>query len=103
MNKLIAHHHFFRENIVALIGVCLCLYFSYHALLGHRSVLKLHSLEMQIETMSQKNTDLERTKESLQKKVVMMRPGGVNKDLLEEQVRLVLGYRQADELVLLGN
>lgn len=35
--------------------------------------------------------------------MIMMRPGNVDKDLLEEQVRLVLGYRQSDELVFLGN
>ena len=103
MNKLSAHSYFLRENILPLIGVCLCLYFSYHTLLGNRSVLKLYALEKQIETMSQKKTFTVAAKDSLQKKVIMMRPGNVDKDLLEEQVRLVLGYRQSDELVFLGN
>jgi len=103
MNKLISHRRIFRENILFFIGVCLCLYFSYHALLGQRSVVKLHNLEKQIETMSQNNTDVIIEKDSLHKKVVMMRPGSVNKDLLEERVRLTLGYRSSDELVILAN
>ncbi len=98
-----SHHHLFRENILALIGICLCLYFSYHAVLGNRSLVKLYTLEKQIETMSQKNTTLAFTKDSLQKNVVMMRPGSVNKDLLEEQVRLSLGYKRSDEIVILSN
>ena len=103
MNKLFAHSHLFRENIFAMIGVCLCLYFSYHAVLGNRSLIKNYTLEKQIVTLSQENTTLSHTKENLQKKVVMMRPGSVDKDLLEERVRLVLGYRQADEMVFVSN
>ena len=103
MNKLMSHSHLFRENILALIGVCLCVYFSYHAVLGDRSVVRLYSLGKQIETLSQEKTASAYEKDSLEKKVVMMRPGSVNKDLLEEQARLVLGYRQSEEIVLLGN
>ena len=103
MNKLMSHSHHFRENIFSLIGVCLCMYFSYHAILGNRSLVKLYSVEKQIETLSQDNTTLAFTKDSLQNKVQMMRPGSVDKDLLEERVRLALGYRSSDELVILSN
>ena len=98
-----SHSHLFRENILSLIGLCLCLYFSYHAILGNRSLVKYYSLEKQIETLSQENTSLVTTKDSLQKKVEMMRPGTVNRDLLEEKVRQTLGYRAPGEVVLLGN
>ena len=98
-----SHSHLFRENIFSLIGVCLCLYFCYHAILGNRSIVKLYTLEKQIETLSQENTTLASAKDSLQGRVEMMRPGSVDRDLLEERVRLTLGYRQADELVLLDN
>ncbi len=97
------HSQLFRENILSLIGICLCVYFSYHALLGNRSLVKLYSLETQIETLSQEKTTHTFTKDSLQKKVSMMRPGSVDRDLLEGQARLVLGYRQPEEIVLLGN
>lgn len=103
MNKLMSHSQLFRENILAMIGVCLCIYFSYHAILGNRSVVKLYSLGAQIETLSQEKTAYVFTKDSLQKKVLMMRPGSVDKDLLEERARVVLGYRQSEEIVLLGN
>lgn len=103
MNKLLSHNNILKENLFFLIGLCLCFYFSYHTVLGNRSVLKYYSLEKQIETMSQKNDDLSYKKENLHKKVAMMRPGTVNKDLLEEQVRLKLGYRAPDEMVIFGN
>lgn len=103
MNKLISHNTLLRENIVFLIGACLLIYFSYHAVLGNRSLVKDYSLNKQIETLSQKASDLRGEKEQLEKKVVMMRPSSINKDLLEEQVRLTLGYRAKNEIVILDN
>ncbi|MEO5365355.1 MAG: septum formation initiator family protein [Magnetococcus sp. WYHC-3] len=103
MNKLIAHSAFFRQNLLTLIGVCLCVYFSYHAVLGNRSLIKSYALEKQIETMSLEKVSVMEEQESLQKKVAMMRPGSVDRDMLEEQVRQRLGYRGADELVVLSN
>lgn len=103
MNRLFSHHNIIKDNLLFLIGLCLCVYFSYHTLSGNRSIVKFYSLEKQIETLSQKNDDVLAEKENLQKKVVMMRPGQVDKDLLEEQVRLKLGYRASNEMVILGN
>ena len=40
-------------------------------------------------------------RQKLETKVVMMRPGSINKDLLEERIRSVLGYRYEDEIILL--
>ena len=102
MNTRVLHNRLFRENIPALIGICLCLYFACHVILGHRSVVRLYVLEQQIETLSQKKTEYAAEKAALYKKVTMLRPGSVNTDLLEEQARLVLGYRQAEEIILLG-
>ena len=40
-------------------------------------------------------------REKLENKVVMMRPGSINKDLLEERIRSVLGYSYENEIILL--
>ena len=92
-----------KENLIALICVILALYFSYHVLQGERGVFRLVSLNQQIETMSQEETQFYAERLELEKKVAMMRPGSVNKDLLEEQVRSTLGYRYGDEVVVLSN
>jgi len=51
-------------------------------------------IEAEFETVSADKIALER-------KVVMMRPGTINRDLLEERIRSVLGYRYENEIVLL--
>jgi len=103
MNKLFAHNIIFREHFFFLIGVCLCLYFSYHTVLGNRSIVRLYAVEKQIETLSLKSDEVSAEKDYFQKRVVMMRPGSVDKDLLEGRARSVLGYRRADEYVILSN
>lgn len=40
---------------------------------------------------------LRHRRETLEDKVAMMRPDSINKDLLEERARIVLGFRRADE------
>jgi cell division protein FtsB len=103
MNKLFSYSSLFRENLLAVIGVCLCVYFIYHAVAGNRSLMRMHSIEYQIETLSKEETELQAQRAALEKKVAMMRPGTVDKDLLEERVRAVLGYQKPHEFTVLSN
>lgn len=103
MNKLYEHRYLIRQNLMLLIGICLCFYFTYHLIHGGRSVVRLISLGSSIDTMSQKNDVIGGKRLALEEKVKMMRPGSINKDLLEEQVRLTLGYRDENELVIISN
>lgn len=103
MNKLLAHRYLIKQNLIALIGLCLCVYFSYHTVRGERSLMQMYALSQNIETMSLEHNNIKAQRERLEKKVVMMRPGTINKDLLEEQVRLVLGYSHSDEVAILRN
>ena len=103
MNKLAQHKYLIRQNIIILIGISLCIYFAYHAIQGERSILRLHALNTQIETMSLKETEIQNQRVTLEKKVRMLRPSSISKDLLEERVRIVLGYKYNDELTVLSN
>lgn len=103
MNRLLAHRYVLRKNLISLIGVCLCFYFIYHAVQGNRSVIRLTSLNKSIATMSQKYDSLQAERIALETKVKMLRPGSVNRDLLEERARLVLGYKHPDEVIILRN
>ena len=88
---------------MTIIGVMLCLYFSYHTVFGHRSILALHGLEKQIEVAVAKRDIESEKRQSLEYKVVSMRPDSINPDLLEERARSVLGYKRVDEVLVLSN
>ena len=81
----------------------MCAYFSYHAIAGSRSLVRLYFVNQQIETLSKKETLVQAEEAVWSKKVAMMRPASIDKDLLEEQVRRVLGYRGKDEMAVLSN
>lgn len=103
MSKLLHHRAFLRRNLFLLIGLCLGLYFCYHAVLGQRGLVQLYYLSHKIETMSLKADNLLTERMALEKRVVMMRPGSVDRDLLEERAQLVLGYHHKQDLAILEN
>ncbi len=103
MKSLIAKRYIIRQNMIAIIGLCLSLYFGYHLMAGERSYWQLSSLETQVTSVEQDLAVLSEQKANIEEKVVMMRPGSINRDLLEERVRSVLGYRSADETVIIQN
>ena len=101
MKRLIEQRHAVRHNLVAIIGMCLTIYFSYHSVLGERSALRLMSLNHGIEKLSTDVVHLHRDRVALESRVAKMRPGQVDRDLLEGRARLVLGFRRPDEKVWL--
>lgn len=103
MSRLIHTHVFLRDHILILMGACLCFYFSYHLLLGERSISRLFEVQRMVQTKSQERDNLAAKKEALEKKVVMMRPGSIDRDLLEERVHLVLGYHHRDDVFVMQN
>ncbi|MCB1651393.1 MAG: septum formation initiator family protein [Alphaproteobacteria bacterium] len=103
MNRLQLHTRLLQGNLLAVIGLCLSIYFCYHALQGERSVVRLLMVEKNIATLSTIEDKTIAEREVLEKKVSMMRPGSIDSDLLEERVRMVLGYGQNDEHVILSN
>lgn len=103
MKRLIDRKYVVRQNLIAVIGICLSFYFCYHLIAGERSYLRLVSLDRQIEKTQEEFHVASAEREALEQKVVMMRPGNVNRDLLEEQARKVLGFHYKDEKVLIKN
>lgn len=101
MKKLIQQRYLFRRNMMAVIGVCLSFYFCYHLVAGPRGYLCLMSLESDIASASAEHDALKEERTRLEKHVKMMRPGSIDRDLLEERAKHVLGYRHQDEMIML--
>ncbi len=101
MKRFFQQHHVVKHNFVAIIGFCLCFYFTYHILSGERSYLRLVSLERNIERLDRQYGDLSVQRKALENKVAMLRPGSIDPDLLEERARVILGYHHPDEIVVI--
>lgn len=101
MKRLIDKRYLVRQNLVAVIGVCLSVYFSYHLVAGQRSLLSLMSLDNQVEEQQAALERLTNERTDLERRVVMMRPGSIDRDLLEERVRVMLGYTRENEQIII--
>ena len=103
MKQLLEHNDLVRKNLLTLVGLGLCFYFSYHLLQGERSYFRYLSLQQTITDMKKDNDKLKSDRSNLETRVSMLRSGSIDKDLLEERARIVLGYRnQGEKDILVG-
>lgn len=100
MNGINAYKLFLRQNLMGFIGFCLCFYFCYHLIQGDRSYLRLLVLEKKIDRVERAWESKAAERAAIEEKVVMLRPGSINRDLLEERVRHVLGYVRPEERII---
>jgi cell division protein FtsB len=97
MKRLIEQRYLVRHNLTAIIGFCLFCYFSYNIILGERSALRLMTLEsITVEAQSDYD-DLHVLRTGLESRVSRLRPGSLDRDLLEERARIMLGYSYPGE------
>jgi cell division protein FtsB len=97
MKRLLEQRYLVRKNFLTLMGMGLFLYFSYHLIQGERSYMRYISLGQSVQTLEKDTAQLQEQRKELESKVSMMRPGSINRDLLEERARVVLGFRREGE------
>ena len=101
MKKLIAQRYTVRRNFIAIICVCLSVYFGWHTLFGERSAFALTTLNARTEKLNTEVSALHSQHAALEDKVVRLRPDLLDPDMLEERARLVLGFNYPSETVIL--
>ncbi|MGH1403233.1 MAG: FtsB family cell division protein [Alphaproteobacteria bacterium] len=98
MTKLSTALHLFKRNLPIFIGLSLCIYFSYHTIAGERNYGRLLSLQKTASEKEQSLAGIQAQRDALENKVAMLRPDSISADMLEEQVRVMLGYKHKDEI-----
>ena len=88
-----------RRNFIAVLGFCLCFYFSYNILLGERSIVRLYDAHYELLQAQTEYSTLHDQRLALENKVVRLRPGSLDRDLLEERARTVLGFHYPGEQI----
>jgi cell division protein FtsB len=82
--------------VMALVG-----YFSYFAVFGNHGLLRWSRLQAAVEAKQAELDRLQDERQSLYRRVSLLRPESVDDDMLEEQARSRLGLTEADEVVIL--
>jgi cell division protein FtsB len=88
------------RHLPGLVGMCAVVYFGYHAIQGDRGLLTMVKLDNRIAAVKAELAESKAEEAALERRVALMRPASLDRDMLEEQVRLVLNYTHPDDVVI---
>jgi len=85
---------------VEALGIALAAFFVYHAFQGDRGVLAMNRLNAEIELAKLELAKSDKKRQYLENRVSLVRPDGVDRDLLSELARQQLGVIHPDDIVV---
>ena len=89
-----------RQVIGPLMGAAMMAYFGYHAVQGDRGLIAWWSLRYEIEKTGLELEEVTAAKQALEHKVGLLRPESLDRDMLEERARIMLGAIAPDDLII---
>lgn len=98
--------HEIRRHALAAVVPVICFaaigYFVYHALEGDHGINAYTRLTLQIGDTRAALADVTAERRTLERRVALLRPDGLDADMLEEQARRGLGLVKSRDAVILG-
>ncbi len=89
-----------RQVIGPVLGVSLMVYIVYHAVQGNHGLIAYWQLVKQVDAAKQAVALLDEEKTRLQKRVELLHPDSLDRDMLEERARVMLGYADPTDIIL---
>jgi len=89
------------DVVAPVIGFCVVGYFAYHSIEGDRGLVAWLRLQEQIRTASSELDGLRAERTALERRVSLLTPESLDRDLLEERVRIVLNFARREEIIVL--
>jgi len=89
-----------RAAIAPFFCVVAIAYFGVHYVQGDRGLIAYLRLSEQVASAEQRLAVLRSERERVEHRVGLLKPDRLNRDLLEERARAVLGYAAKNEVVL---
>ena len=89
------------QLLSTLFSLGIFLYFGFHLMHGDRGYFALRGVDQKLVVAKEKYSYLLAEREVLENRVKLLRPGSIDPDMLDERVRIVLGFVDLDEKVLM--
>ncbi len=89
-----------RQVLGPLLGAAVMAYFSYHAVQGDRGLIAWWNLRYEIERADLDLAAVTSEKEALEHRVALLRPESLDRDMLEERSRLMLGAIHPNDVIV---
>ena len=75
-------------------------YFGYHAVQGDRGLIAWWNLRFELERVDAELTAVSADKQRREHRVKLLRPESLDRDMLEERARIMLGAVHPDDLIV---
>jgi len=92
----------FRHLILPILAIGVLTYFGHHALTGSFGLASKEEYETRISALNAELALLEGQRAELEKRTGMLRDGSLERDMIDEQARRVLGLTRENEIVILN-
>lgn len=84
-----------------VLGVCVVLYFAYHAVQGESGMRSLLDYEYKVEQTTLQLAKIRSQRQKLEHRVSLLRSPNLDPDLLEERARAVLNFAYPNEIAII--
>ena len=89
------------QSWLVIVGLGLAAYFGYHAVNGNRGLLAQQQLSGNLNAKEKQLAALRRERESLERKVLRLRSGSLDPDLIDELAREALSMVEPEDVIIL--
>ena len=103
MQALFRLSHRARRLIAPALCLLLAFYFGYHAVRGERGLIAFTHTATEIKRMEAQLDAIRAERSRLAERVALLHPDHVDPDMLDEQMRRILGLAHRDELIVFAN
>ena len=90
-----------RHVIGPILGAALIVYIAYHALQGERGLTAYWQLVHQVEQAKIVHADMGLAQKQIANRVALLSGASIDRDMLDERARYMLGYSQRGEIIIL--
>jgi cell division protein FtsB len=100
MKKLTPHQFLLaRRFLVNIFFLSLILYFLFHSIYGDRGIISYFQLQAKLNKSSEKLVTLRTERLEIENRAKLLRDSSIDRDMLDEKIRYVLGFSEPDEKV----
>lgn len=90
-----------RQIVLPVLGACIVVYFVYHTIQGDRGLRAYVNLSREVEVAASTLATLNVERKDLERRVRLLRPDSLDRDLLEERARAILNATHIDDVSIL--
>lgn len=90
-----------RKSAVNILLFVILLYFLFHSIYGSRGIISYFKLQAELERSHKALEMLRSERLDIENKTRLLRPNSIDKDLLDEKARSVLGLAKPNEQVFM--